>query len=149
VNAARIFVLVLFCASIATIGCTAKNWRSDQFEGGWQLTTQARSATSGTTILKLDRNGHFIARSLPHDFLHLDAVGKDHSLSGNGTWSIVRFDNRHEQRLVLTFTELQGYNGPDLPYGAELFIEAHGSEPRLFYFEGDPDDSDRIVFQKQ
>ena len=73
----------------------------------------------------------------------------DQVVSGSGTWSLTRSDGGREVRVRLAFTSVQGSNGRDLPYGAELFIQGSSKDLRLFYFIGDPDLLERVVFRRR
>ena len=149
-NISKVYVALLVAAISLTTGCKTKSWTSDEFEGIWHLETGSRATSqtaSTVATFKLEHDGRFIASSLPPDFLRLEDVKPNQVLSGSGTWSLRR-DSEGEERLLLTFTNVEGGTGQDLPYGAELFIQGPSRDPGLFYFIGDPDENQRVVFRR-
>jgi hypothetical protein len=151
VNTARIYGLLLLGGLVSIVGCQAK-WRNDQFEGTWRVDTSDSPASGARSIamtFTLGQDGRFVASSVSSDFLELDDLKPDRLLSGSGTWSLTRLDPEGEERLRLSFKKVEGSTGRNLPYGAELFIQGSSREPRLFYFIGDPDESQRVVFRQE
>jgi hypothetical protein len=132
-----------------TLGCNGNKWTSDEFEGIWRLETGSAAPSQTAATITLQHDGRFLASSLPSGFLRLEDVKSGQVLSGSGTWSLTRNDGGREERVRLTFTNVEGSNGRNLPYGAELFIQGSSKAPRLYYFKGDPDENQRVVFQRE
>jgi hypothetical protein len=150
-NSSRIYVALFVGAISLFAGCKTKSLRRDQFVGLWRPDTGGRTplgTASVATTLTLDHDGTFVASSLPPGFLQPDDVKPNQMLSGSGTWSLSERGGETEERLRLTFTSVAGSAGRNLPYGAELFIQKSGTEPRLFYFKGDPDENQEVVFRR-
>lgn len=143
------FALALVVAMTMFVCCKTEGLRSDQVVGVWRIEENDRVGLKpAATTLTLDSSGKFAASALPPGFLQLEDVKPDEAPSGTRTWSLTRNDSEREERMRLTFTRVEGSKGRDLPYGAELFIQNSSAEARLYYFEGDPDDSRRIVFRR-
>jgi len=149
VKVTRIVDLLLLGVLMLTIGCNANKWTSDEFEGIWRPETGSGAPSQTSATITLQHDGRFIARSLPSGFLRLEDVKPGQGLSGSGTWSLTRNDGGREERVRLTFTSVEGSKGRNLPYGAELFIQGSSKKPRLFYFKGDPDEGQRVVFRRE
>ena len=152
VNITRVVGLLLVGLQMLIVGCKTDKWRADEFEGAWRLESVGgvplqTGATDATFTLNHD--GRFIAKSLPHGFLQLDDVKPDQLYSGAGTWSLSWKNSSREVRVSLIFRSVDGINVRHLPYGAELFIQGSKRDPRLFYFKGDPDENQRIVFRRE
>lgn len=151
-NINRIRGFLLFGVFMLSVGCKTNQWTSDEFEGIWCLETiggvQPQTSVTFATFT-LDHDGRFTANSLPPVFLRLEEVKPDQRLNGSGTWSLTRSDGGREERVRLTFTSVEGSTGRNLPYGAELFIQGPSKDPRLYYFKGDPDENQRIVFHRE
>jgi hypothetical protein len=145
---ARILGLLLLGVAILISGCKSNKWTSDEFAGIWRMDTRNVATPQNAAMVALERDGRFRASSLPPGFLRLDDVKPDQVLSGKGTWSLTRNDGGREERVRLTFTSVAGSNSRNLPYGAELFIQGSSKEPRLYYFNGDPDQNRRVVFRR-
>lgn len=150
-NVTRVVSLLMVGFLMLTIGCKMNKWRADEFEGAWQLESvggvPSQTGATGATFT-LNHDGRFTANFLPPAFLRLEDVKTDHGITGSGTWSLTGNNGGREERIRLTFTSVEGSNGRNLPYGAELFIQKSNKSPRLFYFKGDPDENQRIVFQR-
>ena len=148
----RILGLLLLGVVMLTTSCKANKWRSDEFEGSWRLETDGgiptQTAATVATFM-LGHDGRFIAKSLPHGFLQLDDVKPDQLYSGSGTWSLTWNDSSQEVRVFLIFRSVEGINVRHLPYGAELFIQGSKNDPRLYYFKGDPDENQRVIFRRE
>jgi hypothetical protein len=149
VKITKIVGRLLLGVLVLTMGCNANKWTSDEFEGIWRPETGNGVQPQTPASITLQHDGRFIASSLPSGFLRLEDVKPGQVLSGDGTWSLTRNDGGREERVRLTFTSVEGSTGRNLPYGAELFIQGSSKEPRLFYFKGDPDEAQRVVFRRQ
>ena len=151
-NAAKIMSLLLSVILMLTTGCKMNSWRSDELVGNWRLESvggvPAQTAATVVTFT-LDHDGRFTANALPPGFLRLQDIKQDQKIVGSGTWTLARSDGGREERVRLTFISVEGSNGRNLPYGAELFIQGSSRAPRLYYFKGDPDENQRVVFQRE
>jgi hypothetical protein len=94
--------------------------------------------------LNLDPGGKFAATSLPAGFLRMDGMKQEQATSGAGTWSLIRRDG--SDRVSLIFTTI---DGGALLYGTEIDVQGSGSQVRLFYYKGDPDEDQRIYFRRE
>lgn len=143
-------ILVLMCLLITTLGgCRGTVLTSEQVVGVWQSSGQSASNTTllnSRAILHLHPDGTLGADSIPVGLIRLDEIKPGQPLSGTGKWSVLK--SRDGDRVQLVFRTLEGYKGPDLPYGAELFTEGSGSRLRLYYSIGDPDDGSRVYFDR-
>ena len=66
--------------------------------------------------------------------------------SGVGTWTMK--GTRWERELSLQFKELSGR--PEIVGGLQTYLvcQGKGTSGRLFYFVGDPDQNERIVYRR-
>jgi hypothetical protein len=148
----RILYFLLLGVVMLTTSCKMNKFRSDDFEGSWRLETDSGippQAAANVATFALGHDGRFTAKSLPPSFLRIDNVKTDQALAGSGTWALTRTDGGREERVRLTFTSVEGSNGRNLPYGAELFIRGSNKDPRLYYFKGDPDENQRVTFRRE
>lgn len=148
-NFSKTVGLLLIGVLMLTFGCNANKWTSDEFEGTWRPETDSVAPSQTSATITLQHDGRFTASSLPSGFLRLEDAKSGQGLSGSGTWSLARNDGGREERVRLTFTSVDGSNGRNLPYGVELFIQGSSKKPRLFYFKGDPDEAQRVVFRRE
>ena len=103
----------------------------------------ASKTSADAPTLSLTPDGKFVARSLPSDFVEIDGIKQGQAISGTGTWSVLHGD---DYRVQVNFTVI---NGQTFSYGAELFPQSSGSELRLYYSEGDPDEGHRVYFDRE
>lgn len=143
VYSAVLSIILLFA------GCEAKRWRNNQFEGIWRIEANAAGSASTAPTLNLTHDGKFVAISVPTTFLGLDDAKSDQVLSGSGTWSVTQYDPRHDGRLQLTFTRVEGIEVYSLPWGTQLSIQGSDRDPHLFYFIGDPDDGRKVMLRRE
>ena len=148
----RILGFLLLGVVMLTTSCKTNILRSDEFEGSWRLETDGGippQAAANVATFALGHDGRFTAKSLPPSFLRLDDVKTDQVLAGSGTWALSRTDGGRDERVRLTFTSVEGSDFRNLPYGAELFIQGSNKDPRLYYFKGDPDENQRVIFRRE
>ena len=113
VDIKRILGLLLLGVVMLTTSCKTSKWRSDEFEGSWQLESDSGIPPRAAAIVAtfaLGHDGRFIAKSLPHGFLQLDDVKPDQLYSGSGTWSLTWNDSSQEVRVSLIFRSVEGIN---------------------------------------
>jgi hypothetical protein len=132
------------------INCTGRAPTVTDLIGEWSLaetrTPLPERLMSGR--LQLDADGRFNLSNvseqllLPADQPHQGAV------SGSGSWTIGNTTGGHlEVRLVFHTITPDGL--VRLPYGAPLSIQGSGSRVRLFYYVGDPDENNRVYFDRR
>jgi len=115
----------------------------DDIVGTWVYESGAGNAKSGRLVFRAD--GTFTARMLPF-FPVLGSDAESTTTSGVGTWTMK--GTRWERELSLQFKELSGR--PEIVGGLQTYLvcQGKGTSGRLFYFVGDPDQNERIVYRR-
>jgi hypothetical protein len=131
---AAAFLLIVACSS-----CGRGIARGDVV-GAYSLD----GASSARLLLRED--GTFEANRIPGDVLYIQSPDKDRAVSGTGNWML---DTKHQARVVLDFTRITEGAGSGVPFSTELDVTRRSGEVALYFFRGDPDENDRVYFQKQ
>ena len=149
-NFAKTVAVLISAAIIIVAGCKTEKLTNNQLVGTWSFDASksgdAKPAYTAATF-SLESTGAFLANSMPPGFAEIQGLKQTQAISGTGTWKLVARED--QARLRLTFTHVEGNNGQGLPYGGELFVEQSGSAEHLFYSEGDPDQNQRVYFQRK
>jgi hypothetical protein len=78
----------------------------------------------------------------------MPALRTDALVSGSGTWRLDTSDPKR-RRLQLVFRSIHGGgHEAEVPFGAQLQVWKRGTSLALSYFRGDPDERDRVEFEK-
>ncbi len=90
-------------------------------------------------------NGTFVASDLPGIFY---SPGQHDARleTGSGVWKLVTREG--EQQVQLKFQKIRDWKENDLPFGTQLDVSRAWTAVNLFYFVGDPDQGERIDFEK-
>lgn len=145
----RAFALLL---SSAFLGCHGAKIAPDQLVGSWVISTDSRGHLAApfrraAVVIELTADGTFSASEEPGGLLDFEEAA-DVVISGSGTWRI--YSSEGEQRVQLVFRAIRGGAHEDeVPYGAQFFMSRERNALTLFYFRGDPDQGDRITFEKR
>jgi len=144
----RLTFFALLAASIA-FGCRATKLVPDDVVGTWSVERDSRARLSevqrkASLVLVVNADGTFSA-TVPADLLYDAPEVRDGVVSGTGAWRLYD-DYRGKRSVQLVFRWLAPEG--DLPYGT--FLEAHGTGARtvLFYTRWDPDEGNRVEFEK-
>ena len=145
--ARRRLSLLIFVAMAMIAGCRSEQVRSGELAGVWKVESRcgARPPTHATT-LTLDPGGDFTAVSVPTELMCADGPINEF-LSGTGSWSLIGAFGK--SRVLLRFKTLVKADTRSLPFGTEMFTEKRNSQVYLFYFLGDPDENQRVIFSKR
>jgi hypothetical protein len=141
-SARAVATLLLFMASVA---CRRDVDRND-LVGTWSVAASSRqrlgASASVPMTIDLREDGSFVAMGVASDLLDFRAP---ELVSGRGTWRYEKAD----AWVQLVFEAIESPRfATRLPYGSQLYVALPGAGPKLFYFRGDPDEGDRVTFEK-
>jgi hypothetical protein len=124
--------------------------KSTDVSGAWFLTadSQERLPLAQQNIavrLLLDSRGTFKFSQVPEGLIHSLPQNSDAKITADGSWNLA---SRDGWTLVdLRFRSMK--DGRDVGYNTHLYVSNSFSPPRLFYFQGDPDQGHRIEFERR
>ena len=146
----RITLLALLVVG-GMLSCKSAEVTPDKLAGTWVMSDSSREylppplpKASARIILNL--NGTFIASDLPLDGLLHDDPKLVKLVAGSGEWRIVSLDGRREVQIDF-HVATQGID--QTPYGMQLYVSKSLTPMGLFYFLGDPDQGQRLDFEKR
>jgi hypothetical protein len=90
-------------------------------------------------------NGTFVASDLPGIF-YFPGQHDARLETGSGVWKLATREG--EQQVQLKFKKIRDWKENDLPFGTQLDVSRAWTAVNLFYFVGDPDQGERIDFEK-
>jgi len=156
-------VAVPVVLAIAGAGC-GKPVTARDLVGTWVITRESRThlpaafrESAAEIVFRAD--GTFSADELPGEGSHstfemrpewLSGTpnGPPRLITGSGLWKLESGVDR-QHWVELSFLAVRGVKSSDLPFGAQLIPARAGSAPILPYYEGDPDESRVIEFERR
>lgn len=148
----RILHLMAFGLAAVLAGCRGPGVTPGELVGTWRMAAESRrqlgtACAAADSGLSFRDGGTFSASQLPQGFFDVDP-GLDASVaSGDGRWSIK--EERAGPYVQLLFDDVRGMRGrPAVPYGDRLEIARARDRLDLFFFRGDPDQGERVVFER-
>ena len=137
---------------VTLAACQGREVAGGELPGTWTLAAEAREslpepARSAPATLTLAPDGTFQASGIPGEVLYILPPAREGLVDGSGTWRLTRNDGAQAVRLTFEVITRGGEGG--VPHGTSLGILASSRDTRLFYFKGDPDEFNRIFFEKR
>jgi len=120
--------------------------------GSWVMTDKSRphldiASRGGHGKITLKQTGEFLSDGFPSDLLYsMPGMHPAPPVTGNGTWKLAELDG--EPAVWLSFEAIAGPTELEVPTGTPLLISGHGHRLTLYAFPDDPDQGNRIEFQK-
>jgi hypothetical protein len=146
----RITLLALLVVG-GMLSCKSAEVTPDKLAGTWVMSDSSREylpppLRKASARIILNVNGTFIASDLPLDGLLHDDPKLVKLVAGSGEWRIVSLDGRREVQIDF-HVATQGID--QTPYGMQLYVSKSLPPMGLFYFLGDPDQGQRLEFEKR
>ena len=146
----RIILIAAFIVA-GVIGCHGTNVTADELAGTWVMTDASQqnlpaALQKASARIVLDTNGIFTASDMALDGLLPGDFRRVQLATGSGVWKLVSREGRSE--IQLDFYLLMD-NREQTPFGTQLYISKFWTPARLFYFLGDPDQGQRVEFEKR
>lgn len=148
----RKFVAAISFMLIAVAGCDQPTILPEEVIGTWTLTEETSSRLPATLQglepkLVLLATGVFVVENVPAGLVVLVPDDVDWPLSGGGGWHLAYKDGK--QVVQLNFRAFwDGAMQHVTPFGTQLDVSGDHDAILLFYYQGDPDSSLRIEFEK-
>lgn len=157
-----ILLLIIICFSSCRYfnvspanGITTKNVTEkpelNELVGDWQVDSISstmlveKGYKEKNIQLKLNANGSFQATHLP-DFINVFGGSEKTFFNAKGLWEIVQNDNQENWVVQLNFAaNKENRNG----FATEFELYRHNDQLILWYFVGDPDLRERLLFEKK
>jgi hypothetical protein len=140
---------VALAALLAAVGCR-RAASSDDVVGTWVITDSSRSRLGPTARnapgrLVIDRQGTFVAKGCPPDLLYVAFDDTKEPVSGRGEWRLA--SDNGTPAVHPTFRLISAGQQAPVPYDTPLYLSTR--PVGLYYFQGDPDSSVRIIFERK
>jgi len=131
------------------VGC--RSVESTDLAGTWVMKDTSRQVLpaglqKASAKIVMESNGTFVASDIPALF-YFPGQHDARLETGSGVWKLVTRDGEHQ--VQLNFQQIKGWNEDNLPFGTQLNVSRAWSAVNLFYFVGDPDEGQRIEFEKK
>jgi hypothetical protein len=142
-------VAVLIVAAV--VGCNRTGVTAGSLAGTWIMTDHSREhlptalQTASARII-LDPNETFVASNMPLDGMTSTDPERVELATGSGAWKLVSREGRSEIQLDF---QLITENKQQHSFGTQVYISKFWNKTGLFYFLGDPDQGQRIEFEKK
>lgn len=146
----RITLLAVFMVG-GMLSCKSAEVTPSELAGTWVISEASRerlptALRKASARIILNVNGTFAASDMPIDGLLHDNPKLVKLVAGSGEWRIASLDGEREVQIdFLVATE--GIN--QTPYGMQLHVSKFLGPMGLFYFLSDPDQGQRVEFEKR
>jgi hypothetical protein len=148
---ARFRILIVATFLVLGLSCGGKTVTPKELVGAWQISDASRHFLPGelrmsSSKIVLDPDGTFRASEMSLDGLVRGDPKQIRLATGNGVWRIVSRKGRSQ--VLLEFNTAPDNSGPG-QFEMPVNVSNSWSTRGLSYFLGDPDEGQRIEFEKR